>query len=92
MLDIEKFKVTKKSEFEIEQNKITNDIFEQLGFMKFYILGQISMIKSLIEVINTRRDYEHIDKDDLIVILKGMNNESNSWANDIINKTLNKNV
>jgi histidyl-tRNA synthetase len=78
-MNIEDFKIMRKSKYDFEVDKIQSDIFKAIGFEKYYVLGEIAILKSIIDVIGK----DKICKDDLIEFLKTFT-KTYHWTQDIV--------
>ena len=85
-MDFSNYKIVQKDNIDIAQDQITNDILKQIGFEKYYILGSINILKTLIDVMGKN---EEIYKEDLFNFLES-GFKDYKWATDIINAIINK--
>lgn len=86
MIDLNGYKIIKKYNSELVRDKIINEINDNLGYTKFYILGEIGMLEALIRNIKNRE----YNKEDLICCLKQIAKDID-WTKEMIDSIIEEN-
>lgn len=79
-MDICNYKIVKRDAIDQAQDKILNDLAEQTGSNKYYVLGEINLLRMFL---STMRKDDKIDKTYLISVLKAFSEEYD-WSSDLI--------
>jgi len=86
-MNCDNYKIVKKDKIDEAQDAIINDVLKQNGFDKYYILGEINAIKTLIEVL--KNDDDFLYKKDLIEFIKTAFKDYD-WTKNIIDAIVEK--
>ena len=76
---INDYKVVKKDDKDLAQQKILDDVFKMNGMNKIYLLGYVNAFNTILTVMNPKFTYE---KKDILEILKGISEKSDDF-NDV---------
>ena len=79
-MDFRNFKVVQKDKIDEAQDKIMDDVSKQNGFEKYYILGEINMLRTLIDAL---KNDGLLYRKDLIEFLKSTFTEYD-WTQEIV--------
>ena len=79
-MDFRNFKVVQKDKIDEAQDKIMDEVSKQNGFEKYYILGEINMLRTLIDAL---KNDGLLYRKDLIEFLKSTFTEYD-WTQEIV--------
>jgi len=87
-MDFRNFKIIKKDDIDTAQDKIQDEIFNQFGFNKYYVLGEINLLKYLIETVGNK---DALDKSNLLFLLKSFPEVADTkWSQEIVDAIVKK--
>jgi len=86
-MNINDFKLIKKDAFDIASESLVNNIWESMGFNRTFIMGQIYLLRGLINALD--KDVL-LDKEDLLKIAKSISEEY-EWSKKMVDAIVNEN-
>ena len=86
-MDFRNFKIVKKDKIDEAQDRIMDDVAKQIGLEKYYILGEINILRTLID--DMKNDDDFLYRKDLVKFVKSSFKDYD-WAKDIVNSIVEK--
>lgn len=86
-MDFRNFKVVQKDKIDEAQDKIMDDISKKIGFDNYYILGEINMLRMLIDSLKNKDDFLY--RKDLVEFVKSAFKDCD-WTEEIVNAIVEK--
>jgi len=85
-MDFRNFKVVQKDKIDEAQDKIMDDVSKQNGFEKYYVLGEINILRMLIDAL---KNDGLLYRKDLIELLQSTFTEYD-WTQEIVDAIVKK--